>query len=87
MDILLYSDYIDPDFWLLPQLQTAWVEWTQINQSSFNFETFNGYSDSLTSVSLSSNTDICGANSSSTITIDDITYDGFDYLDDIKANA
>ena len=63
----------------MPRLHTALIDFADINQSSFSFKTFKGYSNSLTTVALTASADICG-DSNSTIVIDGKKYDGFGYL-------
>lgn len=67
---------IDPKFFLLPKLKTAFFDWTNFNSSYFTFKKFNGFSDTLNTVSLSLNSGICYDN----ITVNNTVYDGFGYL-------
>ena len=70
---------MSPEVWLLPELHTALFDFVDMNQSTLNFETFTGYSNSLTTVTMTASIDICGG-SNSTIVIDGKQYDGFAYL-------
>lgn len=73
---------IDVNFWLLPQLKTVILEHDAFLKSSFNYNNFLGYSNSLVKVSLWDNDDICQGN----ITINNTNYNGFGFLDDNSTN-
>ena len=73
--------YVDPQIWTLDSLNTVLLEFLNLNQSSFQLDTFpETFSKDLKKVSLYGNSDICGQNGISTIIIDNKTYNGFDYL-------
>ena len=78
---LIFVNYIDPNFWLLPSLSSALLDYADFNQSTFTFDTFIGYSNELSVVSLHGNTAICGnSNDDSKIFINGTEYNGFGYL-------
>ena len=75
ISIMPQTTYINPDFWRLPNIHTVFM-FAEFDQEYFNFSTFNGYSDSLSKVSLNGNHRICADQ----INIDSSTYFGFGYL-------
>ena len=77
---LLFVNYIDPNFWLLPSLSSALLDYANLNQSTFNFDTFGGYSSEISVVSLYGNNHICGTSNDSNIIINGTRYNGFGYL-------
>ena len=70
-------EYIPPKFWQLPQLHTALFDHSNLNQSVINWDTFLGFSNSLTYVTFYGNQDIC---SDGNIIINGVKYNGFGYL-------
>ena len=68
---------INPNFWNLPKLQTAILDSCDFQKKYFTFDTFNGFSKQLDTVSLSATDDLCN---NGTIIIDNIKYHGFGYL-------
>ena len=78
------DDYIDPKMWKMPQLGSVVIEFTDLNQSLFTFDTFLGYSNSITDVSLDGNVKLCTSSSdfNNTIIINDVSYFGFGHLND-----
>ena len=71
--------YITPEIWKLPHLQTVILTHNgfSVNSKSFDFDTFDGYSNSLATIWLSSANGICGNGS---ISINNTEYRGFGYL-------
>ena len=67
---------ISADFFLLPNLQTVLLDFTGFDAHYFQFDTFNGYSSSLKTVSLSWNDKICNGS----IMINNTQYSGFYHL-------
>ena len=62
--------YVPPQFWLMSNLKTVIFDWSSLNQSVFNFDSFKGYSNSLTTVSVHGNHKICQTHSKYTYIID-----------------
>ena len=72
--------YITPKFWKLPNLQTVILTENgfSVAEKSFDENTFDGFSESLTTVWLSSGVGVCN---NGTTVIDNVEYQGFGYLD------
>ena len=74
--------YVNPQFWLLPNLETVIFDYCRINETSFNYNTFLGYGDKILKVSLDGNDFLC----SGSININNGDYNGFRYLTNDKYN-
>ena len=73
--------FVDPNFWLLPSLNSVFFNHMPLNESILNFDTFVGFSDALSVVTLYGNTQLCGqTNDNWKIIINGTQYDGFGYL-------
>ena len=70
--------YVNPQFWLLPNLETVIFDYCRINETNFNYSTFSGYGDKDLKV-LSDGNDLLRSGS---INIDN----GFRYLANDKYN-
>ena len=84
MEVFPLIENMSPQFWQLPKLQTALLEYFELNASDFGFDSFNGFSNSLSRVSVTGSDALC---SSGDITIDGTKYWGFGYLADATLDA
>ena len=78
--------YITPDIWNLPNLETVLMPDNafSVTEKSFDFDTFDGFSESLRSVWFSSGISIC---TNGSIVIDNVEYKGFNYLGGFGTNS
>ena len=76
---ILQTTYMPPQIWNLPNLETVLIAGNafSIAEKSFDFDTFDGFSESLRSVWLPNGVEIC---TNGTIVIDNVEYKGFNYL-------
>ena len=74
-----HISYITPDIWNLPNLQTVMLTNNAftISGKSFDFDTFDGFSNSLMKIWLASTTGVCNNGS---VIINNTEYQGFGYL-------
>ena len=78
----LASTYVDPQFWLLPNLEAVIFDYCRINETSFNHNSFLGYCDKILKGSLDGNEFLCLGS----INIDNGDFNGFRYVTNDKHN-
>ena len=79
LDLFILLKYVDPMFWKLDNLESVIISFaTNLNTTVLSNDIFDGYSDSLSYVSLYGAIQICEPGT--TVDINGVIYDGFDYL-------